>query len=204
MPGLPTVNLTAEARLGRCPNVCPFNNVTNDDDYDTMNNPCQYTLKVIDVFKPINTTFVSWYCQDNYNNTRHLISIIFPPHTHTRQQSDPLVVNGPDVLTSCGNPSRRLIIGEVYLVGVGGVCDPISAWSTLDSYSESELGIFRELRGADVGLVCGALGTVPSIVTLVLSLLLILLTVVAVWTIEHIDWAFSYTFIVSALNYFNP
>ena len=90
------------------------------------------------------------------------------------------MVNGPDVLTSCGNPSRRLIIGEVYLVGVGGVCDPISAWSTLDSYSESELGIFRELRGADVGLVCGALGTVPSIVTLVLSLLLILLTVVAV------------------------
>ncbi len=59
MPGLPTVNLTAEARFGRCSNVCPFNNATNDDDYDTMNNPCQYTLEIIEVFKPINTTFVS-------------------------------------------------------------------------------------------------------------------------------------------------
>ena len=87
------------------------------------------------------------------------------------------MVNGPDVLTTCGNPSRRLIIGETYLVGVGGACNPISAWSTLDSYSESELGVLRELRGDDVG---GALGTVPSIMTLVLSLLLILLTVVAV------------------------
>ncbi len=55
--GLPTRNLTAE--FGRCPNrhVCPFNNVTND--YNTMNNPCQYTLELIEVFKPINTTFVS-------------------------------------------------------------------------------------------------------------------------------------------------
>ncbi len=57
MPGLPTVNLTAEARFGRCPNVCPFN---NDDDLDTMNNPCQYALEIIEIFKqPINTAFVS-------------------------------------------------------------------------------------------------------------------------------------------------
>ncbi len=165
------------------------------------------------------------------------------------------MVNGPDVHTSCGQGGRkRLIIGETYLVGVGGPCRPISAWSTLDSYSESELGFLRELRGDDVGLV----GTVPvpppsqsqapslpidtsvppsmtplpsqsqtpslpidtsvppsmtpppsqsqapslpidtlvsmtgksmteklEIMTLVLSLLLILLTVVAVWTNEH-------------------
>ncbi len=167
------------------------------------------------------------------------------------------MVNGPDVHSSCGQGRRyRLIIGETYLVGVGGPCGPISAWSTLDSYSETELGKLRELRGGDVGLV----GTVPvpppsqsqtpslpidtsvppsmtpppsqsqtpslpidtsvppsmtpppsqsqapslpidtlvppymtgksmteklEIMTLVLSLLLILLTVVAVWTIEH-------------------
>ncbi len=90
------------------------------------------------------------------------------------------MVNGPDVLTTCGNSNRRLTIGETYLVGVGGACNPISAWSTLDTYSESELDLLRDLS-ADMGLVCaGALGTVPSIVTLVLSLLLIFIVVVAV------------------------
>ncbi|XP_064401754.1 uncharacterized protein LOC135347645 [Halichondria panicea] len=147
--GLPTLNLTAQAEFGRCPNVCPFNNVTND--YDTMNNPCQYTIELIEIFKPINATF-----------------------------NNPLMVNGPDVLTTCGNSNRRLTIGETYLVGVGGACNPISAWSTLDTYSESELDLLRDLS-ADMGLVCaGALGTVPSIVTLVLSLLLIFIVVVAV------------------------
>ena len=89
------------------------------------------------------------------------------------------MVNGPDVLTTCGNSNRRLTIGETYLVGVGGACDPISAWSTLDSYSESELEILRDLS-ADMLVCAGALGTVPSIVTLVLSLLLIFIVVVAV------------------------
>ncbi len=92
------------------------------------------------------------------------------------------MTNGPDVLTSCGNPNRRLSIGETYLVGVGGVCNPISAWSALDTYSESELSLLRGLS-ADTGLVCGALGTMPSIVTLVLSVLLIL-TMVAVCELE--------------------
>ncbi len=78
---------------------------------------------------------------------------------------------GPDVLTSCGNPSRRLSIGESYLVGVGGFCSPISEWTTLESYSESELDFLRELR---ISVQCGALGIVPSALTILLSALVIL------------------------------
>ncbi len=58
--GLPTVNLTVEAVNERCPNVCPFNMVNdNDDTYERRFNPCQYTLELLEVFKPINTSLVS-------------------------------------------------------------------------------------------------------------------------------------------------
>ena len=54
-------------------------------------------------------------------------------------------VPGPDALTTCGNPSVLLRISEQYVIGVGGICEPISEWSTLRSYSSSELQELRKL-----------------------------------------------------------
>ena len=55
---LPTVNLTARAEYGFCPNICPFN-AEDPDNFDVMHNPCQYTVEVMEVFKPLNYTGVS-------------------------------------------------------------------------------------------------------------------------------------------------
>ena len=53
------------------------------------------------------------------------------------------MVIGPDTTTTCGNPSALLKINEQYVVGVGSVCESISAWSTLQSYSVNELRTLR-------------------------------------------------------------
>ena len=55
-----------------------------------------------------------------------------------------MMVPGPDALTTCGNPSVLLRISEQYIIGVGSICEPISEWSTLGSYSSSELQQLRE------------------------------------------------------------
>lgn len=61
------------------------------------------------------------------------------------QRGKTLVVPGPDVLTSCGAPGRLLRLQEEYMLGIGGVCSPISDWSTVSSYSSSELNLLTEL-----------------------------------------------------------
>ena len=53
---------------------------------------------------------------------------------------------GPDTQTTCGNPSSRLQIGTEYVVGIGGVCSPIEAWSELSSYSTHEVELMRSFR----------------------------------------------------------
>ena len=79
-------------------------------------------------------------------------------------------VAGPDVLTMCGQSGRRLNIGETYLTGVGGACSP---WSTSESYSTDELNMLRGFCVTDQSLLCGALISVPSLLTILLSVLLI-------------------------------
>ena len=61
------------------------------------------------------------------------------------QRGKTLVVPGPDVLTSCGVPGRLLRLQEEYMLGIGGVCSPISDWSTVSSYSSSELNLLTQL-----------------------------------------------------------
>lgn len=77
---------------------------------------------------------------------------------------------GPDVLTSCGNEGALLRLNQRYVVGVGGACQDISQWSSVDSYTDSELQQLRDYaRIFEAGrLACGSLGLLPS-----LSLLLI-------------------------------
>ena len=84
---------------------------------------------------------------------------------------------GPDVLTTCGNPRTLLRINRQYVVGVGGACSDISEWSSLESYSSSELQQLRDLaRIFEVGgLYCGAFGLLPSLSLLLAAIAVALL-----------------------------
>ena len=99
-------------------------------------------------------------------------------------QASTVTVFGPDVLTSCGSPDRRLSINETYVMGVGGSCNPIPEWPTLESFSMEEVCLLRELR-ADESRMCAEPTTdtvgnsevpmsVPSLLSLTLSVLSIL------------------------------
>ena len=66
-------------------------------------------------------------------------------HFHCLQHGQTLVVPGPDVLTTCGAPGRVLQLQEEYVVGIGGFCSPIGEWSTVASYSSSELVLLTQL-----------------------------------------------------------
>ena len=80
------------------------------------------------------------------------------------------------MLITCVNPSTRLQINEVYIVGVGGFCSSISAWSNLEEFSQDEVNLLRQLRTSDeLGVLdCGALGDIPSIAISLLALLIAL------------------------------
>ena len=62
------------------------------------------------------------------------------------QTGDIVTTLGPDVFTSCGTLGRVLTLGEEYVVGIGGACNPISEWTTLESYTESEIELLKSLR----------------------------------------------------------
>ena len=59
---------------------------------------------------------------------------------------DIMVTMGPDVTTSCGDYGRVLTLGVEYVVGIGGACNPINEWSTLESYSESDVALLERLQ----------------------------------------------------------
>lgn len=65
---------------------------------------------------------------------------------------------GPDVTTSCGAIGRVLSAGERYVVGLGGPCNPINEWSTLNSFSESELSALRQYN-TNPSVFCQLLST---------------------------------------------
>ena len=54
-------------------------------------------------------------------------------------------MTGPDVLTSCGAYGRVLELGEQYVVGIGGACNPISQWTPLSDYSSREIEFLEQL-----------------------------------------------------------
>ena len=72
---------------------------------------------------------------------------------HMHVQASMVTMFGPDVLSSCGSPGRHLNINETYMIGVGGVCNPIPEWPTLESFSTEEVCLLRELR-ADESRMC--------------------------------------------------
>ena len=87
------------------------------------------------------------------------------------QVGDEMEEMGPDVLTSCGDPSRRLQISSQYVVGIGGACNPISEWSPFSSYSEEELQLLRDLSTGVVGTGGATVSCRASLFVPLLSLL---------------------------------
>ena len=87
------------------------------------------------------------------------------------------MVSGPDTTTTCGNPRALLKVNEQYIVGVGNICEAISPWSTLQSYSADELQTLRAFgRDFEAGsLTCGALTFVPSISLVASSMALVVI-----------------------------
>ena len=58
-----------------------------------------------------------------------------------------MVTMGPDVATSCGDYGRVLTLGVEYVVGIRGACNEwMDEWSTLESYSESDVALLERLQ----------------------------------------------------------
>ena len=76
---------------------------------------------------------------------------VYVSHPHCLQRGETLVVPGPDVLTSCGAYGKVLQLQEEYVVGIGGACNPIAEWSTVASYSSSELNLMTQLTSGCKG-----------------------------------------------------
>lgn len=103
------------------------------------------------------------------------------------------MVIGPDTTTTCGDPSALLKINEQYVVGVGSICQPISAWSTLQSYSANELRTLRAFsRDFEAGnLMCAdfpepvftTTATTSTVVETLSSLTLIISSIALVFMI---------------------
>lgn len=72
------------------------------------------------------------------------------PSSPYAQVDDVVEVIGPDVLTSCGQYGRILQFNTPYVAGIGHACSPISQWSQLGDYSETEIELLRRLRDGEV------------------------------------------------------
>ena len=55
------------------------------------------------------------------------------------QVGDVIVSVGPDLLTSCGNPTNILSVNETYVVGIGGPCSFYNEWTAYSRYSTADL-----------------------------------------------------------------
>ena len=49
-----------------------------------------------------------------------------------------ITTNGPDLLTSCGNPQNILSVDTTYVVGIGGPCSAHSEWTRYSQYPAEE------------------------------------------------------------------
>ena len=86
------------------------------------------------------------------------------------QVGEEVIVFGPDVLSTCGQPGRVLEMGTVYLVGIGHRCSPITQWTPLSDYSSENLDLLRRLR-----VECGAVLIQASMATTLILLIPVML-----------------------------
>ena len=78
---------------------------------------------------------------------------------------------GPDVLTSCGQYGRILTVGREYILGIGGICNPISAWTLADDYSDDELNL--QQASTNLTMCDGASVTALYSITVLLAVVLV-------------------------------
>ena len=53
---------------------------------------------------------------------------------------------GPSVWSSCSDHDRVLTLGVEYVVGIGSECSPITEWTPLQSYIDSEVALMEDLQ----------------------------------------------------------
>ena len=80
---------------------------------------------------------------------------------------------GPDVLSPCVNPNRILKTGREYIVGIGGVCSPISEWSMIDVYNPDDLTLLQQ-ASTDPTLCAGA--SVVALYSITVLIVIVLVT----------------------------
>jgi len=66
---------------------------------------------------------------------------------------------GPDLKTSCGNPTNILSVNVTYIVGVGGGCSGYDEWTAYSRYSSSDLKLITNYCSATIM-------PLPNVVTL--------------------------------------
>ena len=81
---------------------------------------------------------------------------------------------GPDVLSPCVNPNRILKTGREYIVGIGGVCSPISEWSMIDVYNPDDLTLLQQ-ASTDPTLCAGA-ASVVALYSITVLIVIVLVT----------------------------
>ena len=82
------------------------------------------------------------------------------------QVGDVIMSIGPDLLTSCGNPTNILSVNETYVVGIGGPCSFYNEWTAYSRYSTADLELLANnctREGSSAGIT-----PLPKIVVLLL------------------------------------
>ena len=84
------------------------------------------------------------------------------------------------MLFPCTNKDRILTVGESYVVGIGGFCDVIADWSSVNDYSYTEFDILDNLRNNGRSTECSGTGGLTGAQVAIVTVVVILYTVAVV------------------------
>jgi len=76
--------------------------------------------------------------------------------------------DGPDLLTTCGNPRAILSVGTAYVVGIGGACSRYNDWTPYSDYPTNHLELLSN-RCNSIGLTGSSAGLLSSSLLMYMS-----------------------------------
>jgi len=79
-----------------------------------------------------------------------------------------LTHSGPDLETSCGNPSNILTVGTTYVIGVGGPCSSYGEWTPYNDYPSEDVQLLNSNCDQDPGTSSTSM-TLPNTILLFTS-----------------------------------
>ena len=79
-----------------------------------------------------------------------------------------LTQSGPDLETTCGNPSNILTVGKTYVIGVGGPCSAYGEWTPYNDYPSEDVQLLNSNCGQDPGTGSSSV-ILPNTVMLITS-----------------------------------